>query len=159
MASRSAMMPWWPVAVVAVKGAAADLHGAVAIGGGGVGRQPAAAQAGQRGDEFERGTGRVDAADRPVGPGFTRVDALGGSGAQARRELVQVIVGLARQYEHFACAHIEGNRRPLEIADLLHLVLGGELQVDVEARIKVVTLHGRALFLGRLTRKPAGSTR
>ena len=141
--------------LVAVEDAISDPRRSFAFNSESFRGEPAVAQPGDRDDQFERGARGINARDRQIGPGLAVMDVLGGGRAQPGGELVEIIVRFAGENEHLAGAHIEGDGRALERLELGDRLLGGHLQVDIQADIQPLTL-ARGTFVQRRIDPKAG---
>ena len=135
------------VAIGTIEKLVADFHDAVAVHDDLVGIKPAAAQAGDGGEDLECGPGRVGAADGLVEQGVAVDDVLPRLLADVGRRVAEVVVGLVCEHEHLAGADVERDGGADAVADGL---LGDLLEVDVEGCHQVLALHGQAFFEGRV---------
>jgi len=84
------------------------------------------------------------------------MDVLGGGRAQPGRKDIEIVVGLAGEGEHFAGAHVEGDRGPLERLELGDRLLGGLLQVEIQADLQWRTLARGAFAQRRIDAEAGG---
>ena len=136
------------MAVVTGEAPAADevIAGAVHLR---IGQNGAAAQAGDGGEDLEGRTRGVGALDGAGVPRTLLVDLGGLGGAEARGEVVEVVVGFAGEHQHLARRDIQrhGGARHLGIS---YFFLRGQLQVDVEAGGEIFALHRQAALERRV---------
>ena len=134
-------------AVVADEAAVEALEHALAVDDGLVGGDGSAAEAGDGGEDFVGGAGRVETAEGAVELAAFGLDPGVGGGADARGKLREIVVGFADHRQDFAGGNVEGDGGADLVADGL---FGGELEVDVEGTDKVFALDGEAFFEGRV---------
>jgi len=140
------------LAVLAHEGAFPDLGRPLAVDDGRLGRDRAAPQGGDAGEDLEGRAGRIEGPDGLVAPGLAGLDVVAGRLAEAWGKTGQVVVGLAGHDEHLASFHVERHRRADAVAERL---LGRLLEIDVERGGQALAMH-RHPALDRLAHLVAG---